>query len=150
MLPPRHGEIRDLWIWQERANGRPMEAGVWHSPFPKDMGVGGEGYPVGTAAAVGNGHNSEPRQTLCLVLRDVVHGFIPVNVPFKDIKGGYQPEGAAHDLLHRDYPWQDNMLKVIAYDGGRLVRVYSWWYLVQRAYRWDQPVPGGPGKWLAQ
>lgn len=145
MGEPLNNEIRDLWVWEDRANGRPMESGIWHSPFPKDLTVGGEGFPIGTAAVAGNSHNQEPRQTLCIVLRDAVSGFQTVSVPFRDIKGGYQPEGAAHVLLHRDYPWQNIQLRVIGYSGGALTRIYTWRYLVQKPYRWEQAT----GKWIA-
>lgn len=141
MLPPRDGEIRDLWVWEDRANGRPMESGVWLEPFPPELTVGGEGFPTGTAAVAGNSHNRDPKQTLIIQTRDAVNGFVAHTVPFSAIKGGYQPIGAAHVLLHRDFPWQDIMLRVMAGDGQKLIRVYSWLYLVQRPYRWE-------GKWV--
>jgi hypothetical protein len=144
---PQHNEVRQLWVWEDRAAGRPMESAVWHTPFPKDMDLGGEGYPIGTAAAVGNSHNSNPLQTLVIVLRDF-RGFQNIAVPFANIKNGYQPQGDAHDLLHRDFPWQDNQLKVLAFVGGALVRVYTWRYLVQQWFRWDRPNPAQPGRWV--
>ena len=143
MADPEQGKTYSLWVWEDRANGRPMESGVWLAPFPTDMTVAAEGFPIGTAAVAGNSHNRDPRQTLIIQLRDAINGFVPYHVPFSAIKGGYQPVGAAHVLLHRDFPWQQSQLRVMAVDTeGRLLRVYTWLYLVQRSYRWD-------GKWVA-
>lgn len=149
MTDPEHGKVYQITVWEDRSAGRKMRADPWTDHgFPQEMTVGGEGCPVGVAVAVGNSHNIAPQHTLRFVLRDPINGFDYLDVPFGDIEGGYSPQGAAHWLLHRDWPWQDRMLKVLASCNGTLVRVYTWWYLVERNFRWDQPDQSKPGRWL--
>lgn len=132
------GEVRSFHVWEEHSLGKPMQADVWLPNFPPEMTVNGESFPVGTFAVAGNSHNRAPKQTLMLMLRDTVHGSQAVQMPFASISGGYQPVGAAHVLLHRDYSDQPTMLKVIAGNGYDLVRIYTWWYLVEHQYRWSE------------
>lgn len=140
MADPEHGKVYTLPGWVEKSGGKPWQADPWtEGRFPSDMTVGGEGFPVGTYATAGNSHNADPRQTLLIQTRDPVNYTRNDSRPFREIAGGYQPIGAAHVLIHRDYPWQAAMLKVIAVGtDGRLVRVYTWWYLEFRQYRWTQ------------
>lgn len=149
-MDPQHGKTYALTVWEDRSQGRKMVLDVWtpEGHFPSEMSAGGEGCPVGIAVAVGNSHNTAPQHTLMLVLRDPVNGFQRHEVPFGDVQGGYHPVGSAFWLLHRDFPWQDRMLKVLASVDGTLVRLYSWWYLVERDFRWEQPDPNQPGHWI--
>jgi hypothetical protein len=142
------------WVWQQQRND-PWLAGEWDPDWPAETFTTGEALPPGPLASLATFHN-QPwplGQSFGLRLFSVPHGWRRIVQRFDQIAvenagaltdGQFKVRGEAGIFYHRLSASEPLMVKIEAPagDGAGLIRVYTWWILVQREYE-----RGGDGIW---
>lgn len=156
-MPEQRGTLKEFWVWQESPpagtpGDRPWLAGVWDDNWPAETFTTGQALPPGPIASLGTFHNQRGfEQRFGLRLYSTPHGWRRLMMPFDRIRGEsdevftdgrFKVQGEAAIIYHRASEADDLMIKLEVPTGLKLLRVYTWIYLVRREY-----VADGQGGW---